>query len=93
MKYFLTCGLGLALLLTPSLAQKKSIKSKVASKPAAPAEPQTKPVDPAKKPKLTIESLSYDFGKIKDTGNSISHTFLIKNEGTADLEIENVAPA
>ena len=92
MKYFLTCVLGLALLLTPSLAQKKSVKSKVVNKPTAQIESQFEPANTNKNPKLAIESLRHDFGKVKDTGNPISHTFLVKNEGTADLEIESVTP-
>ncbi len=92
MKHFLTCGLILALLLTSALAQKKKINPKVVNKPAAPIVP----AEPAKKleaaPKLILESLRYDFGKIKDTGKPISHTFLVRNAGTTNLEIESVAP-
>ncbi|MBS1813223.1 MAG: DUF1573 domain-containing protein [Acidobacteria bacterium] len=45
-----------------------------------------------KAPKLVIESLEHNFGKVKE-GQKISHTFQLKNEGTADLLIEDVAPS
>ena len=96
MKYFLTCGLGLALLLTPSLAQKAKNKPKVASKVTTSIQPKAVVSTTTKKnavaPVLGLDPLRYDFGKIKDDGKSISHTFLFKNERTVDLVIENVAP-
>lgn len=45
----------------------------------------------AKTPKVVIENLEHNFGQVKE-GRKISHTFLVKNEGTADLQIEDVAP-
>jgi hypothetical protein len=48
--------------------------------------------DPQAKPKLTIQKLEHNFGEIKK-GSVAQHSFVIKNEGKADLEIKNVAPA
>lgn len=45
-----------------------------------------------KAPKLVIESLEHNFGKVKE-GQKISHSFQLKNEGNADLLIEGVAPS
>lgn len=45
-----------------------------------------------KAPKLVIETLEHNFGKVKE-GIKITHTFTLRNEGTADLMIEGVAPS
>ena len=42
-------------------------------------------------PKLVIPSFTHDFGEIK-AGTPITHSFIIKNQGKADLLIKNVAP-
>ena len=43
-------------------------------------------------PKLAISKTQFDFGEIKK-GTLAEHSFTIKNEGTADLVINNVAPS
>jgi hypothetical protein len=43
-------------------------------------------------PKLIIESLVHDFGTVV-SGTPLTYTFKVKNEGTADLLIKNVAPS
>jgi len=43
-------------------------------------------------PKLTLETARHDFGPVAE-GAEVSHTFKVKNEGTADLIIKNVSPA
>jgi hypothetical protein len=51
--------------------------------------------NPTKKeaaPKLAISKTQYDFGEIKK-GVLAEHSFTFKNEGTADLVINNVAPS
>ena len=42
-------------------------------------------------PNMVIESLTHDFGEIKP-GAPISHSFKIKNTGSADLKIYSVSP-
>ncbi|MEW6130532.1 MAG: DUF1573 domain-containing protein [Acidobacteriota bacterium] len=42
-------------------------------------------------PKLVIDSLIHDFGEVK-AGTPLNFTFVIKNQGKADLEITKVAP-
>jgi hypothetical protein len=88
MKYYLT--LALCLLVFPAMAQKakKSPPRKVVAKPAK-SEVVAKV---AGTPKLVMESLEHDFGKIKE-GRPTSYSFLVKNEGTGVLQIENVAPS
>jgi hypothetical protein len=44
------------------------------------------------RPKLTIQTLEHNFGEIKK-GSVARHDFIVKNEGSADLEIKSVAPA
>jgi glutathione peroxidase len=46
----------------------------------------------SKAPKVKVDATEYNFGAVKE-GDTISHTFKIKNEGTAELVIHNVSPA
>ena len=48
--------------------------------------------DQRAKPKLVIQKLEYSFGEIKK-GAAAQHSFMVKNEGGADLEIKSVVPA
>ena len=43
-------------------------------------------------PKLVIASNEHNLGEVK-RGAEARHTFTVKNEGQADLEIRNVAPS
>jgi ABC-type thiamine transport system substrate-binding protein len=43
-------------------------------------------------PKLTIAATEHNVGEVK-RGTEAKHTFVVKNEGNADLEIRNVAPS
>lgn len=45
----------------------------------------------SKRPKLIIEATEYSFGEVKQ-GTQISHSFIVRNAGTADLEIRSVRP-
>ena len=42
-------------------------------------------------PKLVLESPVHDFGQVK-AGTPLRYAFKIKNEGSADLLIQNVQP-
>jgi hypothetical protein len=42
-------------------------------------------------PKLVIESFTHDFGEVK-SGAPLEYSFVIKNQGKADLLIKSVAP-
>ena len=43
-------------------------------------------------PKLFIKSLTHDFGDV-EAGTPLSYSFVVKNEGTADLLIQGVQPS
>jgi Protein of unknown function (DUF1573) len=43
-------------------------------------------------PKLAMDSFEHSFGTIK-AGTALNHTFKVKNDGKAPLEITNVSPA
>ena len=43
-------------------------------------------------PKLVIAQTEFSFGDVK-AGEVLNHTFVIKNEGGADLIIKGVAPS
>jgi len=42
-------------------------------------------------PVLVIESLTHDFGEVKP-GTALRYAFKVKNQGKADLLINNVSP-
>ena len=46
---------------------------------------------PPPAPKMTIDGMAHDFGKVK-AGAWLTHTFKIKNTGAVDLKIESVTP-
>jgi hypothetical protein len=46
---------------------------------------------PNGEPKLSIKSFTHDFGEVK-SGTPLQHSFIVKNEGKADLLIKSVAP-
>lgn len=43
-------------------------------------------------PVLVIESFTHDFGEVK-AGTTLRYAFKVKNQGTSDLVIQNVAPS
>ena len=47
---------------------------------------------PAAAPKLVIAATEHNVGEVKRGAQAI-YTFVVKNEGNADLEIRNVAPS
>lgn len=48
--------------------------------------------DKAVAPKLSVDSATFEFGKVKE-GEELKHVFKVKNEGTSELTIINVSPA
>jgi hypothetical protein len=46
---------------------------------------------PTGAPKLVIKAFVHDFGEVK-SGTPLQYSFIVKNEGKADLLIKNVAP-
>jgi len=43
------------------------------------------------KPKMVVPEIVYDFGAVYEQ-EKLSHAFIIRNEGQADLKIESVKP-
>ena len=58
---------------------------------AAAAVAQDNPPKAGSTPKLVIESPIHDFGQVK-SGMPLHYAFKVKNEGSADLLIQNVQP-
>jgi len=44
-----------------------------------------------KQPKIVIDEMIYDFGAVYEQAK-LSHAFIVRNEGKADLVIESVKP-
>lgn len=45
-----------------------------------------------KAPRIAIQRTDHNFGEVR-RGETVTHSFVFKNEGTADLLILNVAPS
>ena len=60
-------------------------------KPQQPNPPSGADASVGPAPMLVIESLTHDFGEVK-AGTPLRYAFKIKNEGKADLLINNVSP-
>ena len=56
-----------------------------------PAQPNGAGTASGAAPRLVIESYTHDFGEVK-AGEPLRYTFKVKNEGNADLVINNVSP-
>ena len=60
-------------------------------KPQQPNPPSGADASVGPAPMLVIESLTHDFGEVK-AGTPLRYAFKVKNEGKADLLINNVSP-
>ncbi|MFZ2445054.1 MAG: DUF1573 domain-containing protein [Syntrophobacteraceae bacterium] len=47
--------------------------------------------NPAEGPSMIIAETKFDFGDV-DEGSVVSHDFIVKNNGRADLQINKVSP-
>lgn len=74
-------------LLIPGLNASAQTGSPVSGKPAVPATGKAAPA-----PKISIAQPEFNFGEVKE-GTDLSHTFILRNEGTAPLEVKSVAPS
>jgi hypothetical protein len=76
--------------LLPHLnAQEPKIKVNVQPKKAE--SPKVK-ADPAgKQPAIAFDTMEFDAGEVWE-GDTVSHTFVVKNTGKAELAISNVKP-
>ena len=58
---------------------------------AAPPEAQPAPAAAEPRPAVVFPEFSHDFGEV-DRGRQLRHSFVVRNEGTAPLEIQGVHP-
>jgi Protein of unknown function (DUF1573) len=68
-----------------------SVSAASGQKPQQPNPPTGADASVGPAPMLVIESLVHDFGEVK-AGTPLRYAFKVKNEGKADLLINNVAP-
>jgi len=68
-----------------------SVSAAAGQKPQQPNPPTGADASVGPAPMLVIESLVHDFGEVK-AGTPLRYAFKVKNEGKADLLINNVAP-
>ena len=76
--------------LLPHLnAQEPKIKVNVQPKKAEPN--QVKAAPGGKQPAIAFDAIQFDAGEVWE-GDTVSHTFIVKNTGKAELTISNVKP-
>jgi Protein of unknown function (DUF1573) len=68
-----------------------AVSAAAGQKPQQPNPPTGADASVGPAPMLVIESLVHDFGEVK-AGTPLRYAFKVKNEGKADLLINNVAP-
>lgn len=56
-----------------------------------PAQPSGGTAPSGAAPAIAIDSLTHDFGEVK-AGTPLRYAFIVKNKGTADLQITGVSP-
>lgn len=52
---------------------------------------QKEPAPSAEQPRISFDASSYDAGEVWE-GDVVSHDFIVKNTGTAELAIKSVKP-
>lgn len=88
------CFLATSLSFRPVSAEEGMIKTTVKKKKVEtiPEEPQSSEAQPSKEqPTISFDNTTYDAGEVWE-GNIVTHTFTVKNTGTAVLNIKNVKP-
>ena len=68
-----------------------AVSAAAGQKPQQPNPPSGADASVGPAPMLVIESLTHDFGEVK-AGTPLRYAFKVKNEGKADLLINNVSP-
>ena len=68
-----------------------AVSAAAGQKPQQPNPPAGADASVGPAPMLVIESLVHDFGEVK-AGTPLRYAFKVKNEGKADLLINNVSP-
>ena len=79
--------LGISLSFSPLRAKEGMIKATVKKKPVE--NPQVQSSE--EQPTISFDTTTYDAGEVWE-GDTVSHSFSVKNTGTAVLNIKNVKP-
>lgn len=82
------CFLATSLSFRPVSAEEGLIKATVKKKKVEPTQDQSSGED---QPTISFDNTTYDAGEVWE-GDTVSHTFAVKNTGTAVLTIKNVKP-
>jgi hypothetical protein len=85
----LFCFLVTSLSFRPVSAEEGMIKATVKKKKVETI--QEEPQSSEEQPTISFENTTYDAGEVWE-GNIVTHTFTVKNTGTALLTIKNVKP-
>ena len=85
----LFCFLATSLSFRPVSAEEGMIKATVKKKTVETI--QEEPQSSEEQPAISFDNTAYDAGEVWE-GNVVTHTFTVKNTGTAVLAIKNVKP-
>ena len=83
------CFLATSLSFRPVSAEEGMIKATVKRKQVETI--QEEPQSSEEQPTISFDNTTYDAGEVWE-GNIVTHTFTVKNTGTAVLNIKNVKP-
>ena len=85
----IVCFLAVPLSFGTLWAQEGMIKATVKPKPVE-EDTQEQPLG-ENQPRISFDSITHDAGEVWE-GDTVTHTFKVKNTGTAELKIKNVKP-
>ena len=83
------CFLATSLSFRPVSADEGMIKATVKKKKVETV--QEEPQSSEEQPTISFDNTTYDAGEVYE-GDTVTHTFTVKNTGTAVLNIKNVKP-
>jgi len=66
-------------------------KIKINAQPKKADSPPVKAVPGGKQPAITFDAIQFDAGEVWE-GDIVTHSFIVKNTGKAELSISNVKP-
>lgn len=84
----IVCFLATSLSFRPVSAEEGMIKATVKKKKVETTQDQSSEEN---QPTISFDNTTYDAGEVWE-GDTVSHTFAVKNTGTAVLTIKNVKP-
>ena len=87
----ITCFLATWLSFSPVIAEEGIIKATVKKKEVETSQENSPNSSQENQPQISINSSTYDAGEVWE-GDTVSHSFTVKNTGTAVLNIKSVKP-